>query len=188
MQQYSDISFEIFTIDNLFTNKELEEYKNFIENIDIKNRQFTNSNFKNGKSINNDLSQYIYSKLLPYLPNNYIDRNNKSWKFNSACKYIFYSKLESNQLFNLHTDTGSEYDDKQNIYSKYTALLYLNDDFEGGNTQFFDLNGKKTCTIIPKKNRILIFDIDLWHSGELITEGNKYWIGTEILCNKFNSI
>ena len=60
----------------------------------------------------------------------------------------------------------------------------LNDDFENGKTLFYDHDFKHTVTIEPKKNRTLIFDIDLFHKGEQVSKGEKYWIGTELVCNK----
>jgi hypothetical protein len=184
MQQYSEIPFEIFTIDNLYTNDEIEEYLNYVETSDSKNPTFSNMEFKNGKIIKQELSNLFYSRISSHLPNNYIDRNSTMWKYLEASKFIFYSKLKQDESFMIHTDTGSVYDKINNKYSKYTVLTYLNDSFEGGQTKFYDKMFKNLVTITPKRNRTLIFDIDLFHSGEQVLSGNKYWIGTELICSK----
>jgi hypothetical protein len=179
---YSDISFEIFTLDNLYTNEEIIDYINFIEYSDDRERTFTEQPFKNGKIINENLSSKIYSRVKEFLPEIYVDRNNKKWQPIEATKFIFYSKLIENNMFGIHTDTGSVYDVKNNNYSKFTLLTYLNDNFIGGNTQFYDESFNETVMIVPNKNKTLIFDIDLFHKGNVIVKGTKYWIGTEIVC------
>jgi hypothetical protein len=83
----------------------------------------------------------------------------------------------------IHTDTGSEYDVPNNMYSKFTFLTYLNDGFTGGCTKFYDDRLRETCVITPERNRTLVFDIDLFHSGEKVLDGSKYWIGTELVAS-----
>lgn len=69
-----------------------------------------------------------------------------------------------------------------------TALIYLNDDFEGGNTVFLNM-GK---IIKPEKNKMVIWDNVLedgspdeqsLHAGDSVTSGHKYicivWIREE---------
>jgi hypothetical protein len=75
------------------------------------------------------------------------------------------------------------------MYSKFVVLLYLNTsglEFQGGKTQFYDTHFNKTINIIPRKNRTVIFDIDLFHSGEKVFNviETKKWIGTEIICQQ----
>ena len=60
-------------------------------------------------------------------------------------------------------------------------MIYLNDDFTGGKTVFYDDCFQKTVEIEPKKGKALLFDIDLWHKGEEIHNGEKFWIGCEII-------
>jgi prolyl 4-hydroxylase len=60
-----------------------------------------------------------------------------------------------------------------------TALIYLNDDFEGGATEFPNLNH----TVIPAKGKMVIWDnitindeldYDSIHTGLPVTSGTKY--------------
>jgi hypothetical protein len=77
-----------------------------------------------------------------------------------------------------------EYDKINNLYSKYTLLIYLNDDYEGGTTTFYTDTFIERFKVQPKKGRILCFDIDLFRSGDRVSNGNKMWIGTELVCKK----
>lgn len=178
--QYSQIPFEVFTIDGLFSDTELNMFKNFIDKADSSEKPFTSSPFKNGKVYYPEWTNLIYSRLS--IPNSYTDANNIKWIYKKPVNYIFYSYIQEKQLFGIHTDTGSEYDRENNKYSKFTMLIYLNDNYTGGTTTFYDLNFKKRFSIQPKRNRALIFDIDLYHCGDQVQNGEKYWIGTEIVC------
>jgi hypothetical protein len=182
MQSYTDVPFEICTIDHLYTNEEIIDHIHFIEHADSCEQTFSEQPFKNGKIIHEELSKTIYARIRPALPDIFTDRNHKKWQPIEATDYIFYSKLVENDVFGIHTDTGSVYDVKNQKYSKFTLLTYLNDDFTGGNTQFYDDRFCQTVTIVPKKNKTLLFDIDLFHQGNVIIRGTKYWIGTEIVC------
>lgn len=185
MQHYIDSRpFKIFTIDGLYTIEEISKFKAYVEDANKSNRTFTNSPFKNGKVVNPELSNMMYERIRHFLPTEYIDKSNTCWKFLEAPKFIMYAKVNQGQRFGIHTDTGCEYDAHKNKYSKFTVLTYLNDDFEGGCTKFYDDCFNHTITIEPKPNRTLIFDIDLFHSGEPVTNGSKYWIGTELVCSK----
>lgn len=186
MNQKHSIPFAVFTIDDLYTDGELDIFLNYVKNSSDKNRTFTNSPFKNGKMIEPEMSKSMYEKISKHLPGEYKDTNNRWWSFQKSVKYIFYSQINQGQMFGIHTDTGSEYNEKDNLYSKFTVLTYLNDDYQGGHTTFYDDNFRKTAEIIPKRGRTLIFDIDLYHQGEKVVQGMKYWIGTELVCYKEN--
>jgi hypothetical protein len=84
-------------------------------------------------------------------------------------------------LFGIHTDTGSVYDEIENKFSKMTTLVYLTDDFEGGTTNFFTDAFVPTCTIKPRRGRVLLFDIDRFHEASPVISGVKRWIGVELV-------
>jgi hypothetical protein len=66
--------------------------------------------------------------------------------------------------------------------TRWALLIYLNDDFIGGHTVFYNDKWSVIKTITPKKGMAILFDIDIWHKANKIEEGNKYWIGMEIIC------
>jgi len=72
--------------------------------------------------------------------------------------------------------------------SKLTFMIYLNgsEDFEGGRTLFF--NSKEADTIIgsycPQKGDLIVFDHNLWHSGETVRSGEKYILRSDIIYQK----
>ena len=61
----------------------------------------------------------------------------------------------------------------------------MNDNYKEGGTSFYTTNFEHIRTIKPEAGKALIFDIDLWHKGDSVINGEKYWIGCEII-GKFN--
>ena len=184
IEQKVDNPYSVFTIDNMYSDEELDMFLTYVKNSSDKNRSFTNSPFKNGKMIEPDMANLMYDKIQKYLPKIYIDQNGIKWDFKKPVKYIFYSEIKDGQMFGIHTDTGSEYNECDNLYSKFTVLTYLNNDYEGGKTTFYNHDFIQTTSIQPKRGRTLVFDIDLYHKGEMVIKGTKHWIGTELVCSK----
>jgi len=60
-------------------------------------------------------------------------------------------------------------------------MIYLNDDFKGGETKFNDL------IVAPKKGTALIFYHYLEHEGSEVIEGTKYVLRTDIMYRLKNS-
>jgi prolyl 4-hydroxylase len=60
--------------------------------------------------------------------------------------------------------------------SFFTFLIYLNDDFEGGETEFQDL-----FTIKPKTGDLLVFYHPYKHEGKLLVSGYKYALRSDVM-------
>ena len=181
--QYHKSPFEVFTIDDLYDEDKILEWKNMVEAADPRERTFTPQDFKNGKIIAPEISNFMFERIKSVLPSMYANE----WEFLGPTKYVMYAKVIPGQQFGMHTDTGCEYSEGGLRISKFTVLTYLNDDFEGGKTQFFDNMFNKTAIISPKSGRTLIFDIDSFHAGKAVISGTKYWIGTELVCRRVNA-
>jgi hypothetical protein len=190
VRQHSQIPFEIFTVDTVFSDEELAMFDGIVEGACASTcadedgcRPFTSvGDFKNGKMKRPEVAALMYKRLEPFLPATYIDGSGSVYTFQGACNHIMFAVSKEGQKFNIHTDTGCEYDETYRRLSKHTVLIYLNDDFEGGETVFYDNNFRETCRIQPKKGRVLVFDINLYHAGSVVRQGVKRWIGTELVC------
>jgi hypothetical protein len=60
-------------------------------------------------------------------------------------------------------------------------LIYLNDNYDGGETSFYTENFVHVTDIQPKIGTALLFNLDQWHKGNTVLNGDKYWIGCEII-------
>lgn len=94
-----------------------------------------------------------------------------------------------NDVFDPHFDVTTFYDKDEKEQSFLTVLLYLNDDFIGGETKFLDYvppHGgapfqEEAYSVRPKAGSILIFHHDLFHSGAMLSSGTKYILRTDVL-------
>lgn len=74
-----------------------------------------------------------------------------------------------------HWDTVVELDD--GVRSMVTLVFYLNDDFDGGATEFPELRR----TIAPRRGRALLFQHRVLHEATAVTRGEKHVLRTDIL-------
>lgn len=84
-------------------------------------------------------------------------------------------RYQVGQRFAVHQDQS--YSPDERTRSLLTFMVYLNDDFGGGETQFMDLKR----TIVPKTGTALLFQHKLLHSGEAVTSGTKYVLRSDVL-------
>ena len=95
--------------------------------------------------------------------------------------------MEAGQRFGIHTDTGSEFSEYEDVStktkecrkSKFTVLG--DEEFVGGETQFFTDDFVETVVVAPKRGRVLLFDIDRYHRANEVKRGVKTWIGIELV-------
>lgn len=76
--------------------------------------------------------------------------------------------------FGLHSDQSYTRGDARSLL---TLLVYLNDDFTGGETEF----PEKNQTIVPRIGDALWFQHAVLHAGTQVTRGTKYVLRTDVL-------
>ncbi|OON69464.1 prolyl hydroxylase family protein [Hymenobacter sp. CRA2] len=86
-------------------------------------------------------------------------------------QFRFY-RYDVGERFNKHKDGSVQAGEAT---SRWTFLLYLNDDFRGGATEFEDL------TVTPQRGAALCFRHELRHKGCPVLEGRKYVLRSDIL-------
>lgn len=142
-----------------------------------------------------NLSTQLFQEVKNYIPQEIkIEGISKqecgNWKLDGINERIRICRYLPNQYFNKHLD-GVHFDSAIR-QSKLTFMIYLNgsEDFEGGRTLFF--NSKEDETIIgnyvPEKGDLMIFDHNLWHSGEMVLRGEKYILRSDIVYQKIDGI
>jgi prolyl 4-hydroxylase len=117
----------------------------------------------------NDLAEDLFRKAIEFLPQEH--ENYKLQNFNEMFRVYKYSP---GQRFKMHRD-GS-YIRNEHEKSFYTFLIYLNDNFEGGETEFENL-----FTVAPKKGSALVFYHPLRHEGKILVSGMKYVLRTDVM-------
>ena len=89
-----------------------------------------------------------------------------------------------NERFRIYRyDPGQQFDWHYDGYyrrqigeqSKFTLMFYLNDGYEGGQTDFRD------CSVIPQQGDALLFWHHIRHRGAPVTAGRKYALRTDVM-------
>jgi len=87
------------------------------------------------------------------------------------------SRYQKGEQFAAHRD--GMYVNEDGESSVYSLVLYLNDDFEGGELKFF---GQATPYVFkPRAGSAVLFPHDMLHEAAAVTAGTKYVARTEIM-------
>lgn len=82
-------------------------------------------------------------------------------------------RYDQYQMFRWHSDGRFTRSDIEE--SRYTFMVYLNDDYEGGATDF------RTFKVFPVQGMALCFRHPLSHEGTLVSLGRKYVLRTDVM-------
>ena len=169
----------LYQIEDLLNDEECKRYIEMfddpskVEAIDDKHRKYNRVQFQDEQ-----LANQLYQKIIPYLPK-------KIKKISVGMnKYIRLSKYVPGQFFGIHKD-GINFDkDNKSNMSYATLNIFLNDDFEGGETIFYDkAQSEVTLNCIPKTGRGSFFYSQQYHEGAIIKSGYKYLLRTDLMIN-----
>ena len=148
--------------------------------------------------VDDSTSNLIWARCKPYLDRNHsLFYDCKPLGLNNRFRFYRYGEGD---YFSPHTDgswPGSRIVDQKLVHNAYddrwsqlTFLLFLNDNFEGGSTEFQipGASGRASDTIAVRtpQGGVLCFPhgahpMHCLHSSEQITEGTKYIIRSDVL-------
>jgi prolyl 4-hydroxylase len=178
---------QIFTIENFLSPVECAEYINFTENIGYSDAPITtNKGFEMRPEVRNnqrvifddkELAVNLWKRVSNYMPNTI----NRRHAIGLNERFRFY-KYSPGQRFAPHKD-GS-YSRPNGEESYLTFMIYLNSDFEGGETCFYLPNissNPRTLSVIPVTGMALYFFHELLHEGTSVTQQQKYVLRTDVM-------
>jgi len=125
----------------------------------------------------NDTAQKLYQELYPYLSKTF--RKRQVVGLNERFRFYRY---DVGQKFDWHQDGYFERGNRER--SLFTFMVYLNDDFEGGNTSFSDVYSGRSFPdfhVTPKKGSALVFYHPMMHRGDPVVTGRKYVMRTDVM-------
>ncbi|WP_282080808.1 2OG-Fe(II) oxygenase [Aquimarina algiphila] len=170
---------EVFLIKN-FLSKEMCSH--FIEKgeqvsfeeakVNIDGRQVMVKGIRNNKRIlfkDELLAQKMWLQVQPF-----VEEDFGKYKAIGLNEMFRIYKYDIGQRFKMHRDGSYNRNEKE--CSFFSFLIYLNDNFEGGETYF-----EKGMTIEPKQGDALLFHHPLRHEGKPIISGTKYVLRTDIM-------
>ena len=118
-----------------------------------------------------DLAASLYERAKQQLPN-----EEAGWAHCGFNERFRYYRYEKQQKFVWHLDGTVR--KSPTVESVQTFMIYLNDDFTGGNTDF----GWES--VKPVQGMALVFPHRLRHQGSTVQEGVKYVLRTDVFYAK----
>ncbi|NNJ27462.1 prolyl hydroxylase family protein [Alienimonas chondri] len=125
------------------------------------------------------IADELWSRIRPHLPE---APDGRAVGVDQSLRFYRYAGA---QQFKRHKDGVSVGPDGER--SRYSYLLYLNDDFEGGETRFTFVTKEsgerrqETLDVRPETGSALLFIHDQWHEGRPVEGGTKYVLRTDVL-------
>lgn len=123
------------------------------------NRAFYNSD---------ELASELWEKVGPYVPAQL--GNSRPIGLNELFRFYRYQR---GHQFKGHFDESYIRNEREASY--FTFMVYLNDNFHGGDTTFRGLR------IRPRQGMALIFLHSLYHEGSEVTQGVKYVLRSDVM-------
>ncbi len=173
-----DLDKDVFIIENFFSEQECRDHIAQSEQIgyeeakvQMHGRQVMMKSIRDNSRVmfkDEKLAEEIFEKVRKFCPPEI--GNSQLLGLNEM--FRFY-KYEPGQKFSRHRD-GS-YQRNATEFSVLTLLIYLNEDFEGGETSFKDFDFK------PETGTAMVFNHAVVHQGDALIKGIKYVLRTDIM-------
>jgi len=127
------------------------------------------------------LAAKLWRRVQPYVPTKY-----GGYHLLYLNSYFRFSRYPPGGYFPMHLDGCNE--DKhasgETTCAYFTLNIFLNDDFDGGHTDFFNkMKGEKKprFSVQPKTGRAALFWSAQPHRGNRVTRGTKYLLRTDVM-------
>jgi len=178
MPEYEWITDDIFTVSEFLEASECEDYVRLSEShgfgdapISTSFGQLVMKDVRNNSRVMIDdpsLAQLVWERAAPYVPATLA--GHRAIGVNERLRFYRY---DLGQTFRWHRDGYFERANGER--SRWTLMIYLNDDFEGGHTRF------EEAIIRPVTGTALFFTHQLLHEGAMVTRGRKYVLRTDVM-------
>lgn len=103
----------------------------------------------------------------------YVDDWDEHWRPIGLNQRLRFYRYDIGQQFDWHFDGCYERDNGERSW--LTFMVYLNSDFEGGQTAF------ENASVEPQAGMALFFAHDLCHKGMPVTDGRKYVLRSDVM-------
>lgn len=133
---------------------------------------FINPQYRNNSRVildDEELAEEVWQVAAPHLPSSLDERH--AIGLNERIRFYRY---DVGHKFEAHID--GYYRRPNGEQSWLTFMLYLNEEFEGGETNF--VGG---VSIKPRTGMVLAFQHRLLHEGAEVTEGRKYVLRSDVM-------
>jgi hypothetical protein len=178
MAEYNWITDEIFTVSEFFSSGECDAHIDLAESLGFTDAPINGTfgpqirkDVRNNQRVmidDVDRASHLWQRAEVYVP-----KFVGNWQASGINERLRFYRYDIGQQFNWHHDGAFERPNGER--SRLTFMIYLNDDFEGGETSFGDV------IIKPIKGMALFFVHQLRHKGETVILGRKYVLRTDVM-------
>jgi predicted 2-oxoglutarate/Fe(II)-dependent dioxygenase YbiX len=175
---YTQLTDSIFTVEDLMTRQECLEHIVRSENVGYELAKVNTArgsqvrtNIRNNNRAfyqSEELAQTLWEKARPFVPARL--GNSQAIGLNELFRFYRYQR---GHQFKGHYDESYIRNAEEASY--FTFMVYLNDNFQGGDTTFRGLR------IRPRQGMALIFLHSLYHEGSEVTQGVKYVLRSDVM-------
>ncbi len=168
----------IFTVKDFLNPAECNQYIQLSENVgyDLASIQtaegpkFIEAIRNNGRVIFDDfnMAETLFARAKTFLPSE-ID----GWEVKGLNERWRFYRYTGEQYFKWHKD--GYFQRSENEVSLLTFIIYLNNEFEGGETQF------SWEWIKPETGMVLVFPHRIMHQGAALISGTKYVLRPDVM-------
>jgi hypothetical protein len=161
-------------LDGILSPEECQFLIDRFEKEELKPLQTSMADYDRGIWDNEEWSDKIFQRVKPFLPAEIRD-------VAGVNTYLRFSKYKDGGRFDMHIDGVNQ--DKHGRRTIMTINIFLNSasEFSGGETEFFDDAGQLAFKAVPKAGRGAIFDRTIPHCGNVVRDGYKYLIRTDVM-------
>lgn len=172
MTEYILSGKSLFIIDSLLTPEECQEFIAFVNKQELKTVDSGMALYDRHILVSDEWASKLFVRVIKFFPEDI-------WSHIYVNNHFRFSKYNPGGYFYLHTD-GVNTDEKGGR-SYVTINIFLNDEFEGGETFFYTDSGNHAVTAQPSPGRGAIFDRSISHKGNQVLNGYKYLIRTDMM-------
>ena len=189
MSEYTRISGDIFTVAGFLTSREFSSYIALAESLGFVGAPVNTvlgpqrrPDVRNDSRVMLDDPERaadLWARIRDYTP-----LNRRGWEAVGVYERLRFYQYDRGQQFDWHHDGCFERDNGER--SQLTYMIYLNEGFIGGETRFSELQSTAPpeSKVVPKTGLALVFFHPLLHKGEVVTEGRRYVLRTDIMYKK----
>jgi predicted 2-oxoglutarate/Fe(II)-dependent dioxygenase YbiX len=120
------------------------------------------------------LAKRLFARAGPFLPTRV-----GPWHLHGMNERFRYYRYDVGQTFKMHYDGC--FTRRALEESRVTFMVYLNDDYAGGTTDFYHDDETPRTSIRPRRGLALAFLHHQLHEGAPVTRGRKYVLRTDVM-------
>jgi predicted 2-oxoglutarate/Fe(II)-dependent dioxygenase YbiX len=184
----------VFTVDEFLTEKQCDKFIRISEEFGFEDAlvsspkgQVLHKDLRNNERVmfeNEKIAKWLWKRARHFVPREYEGR--PAIGVNEMLRFYRY---DPGQQFDWHQDFPFERDNGEQSY--LTFMIYLNDDFDGGETSFEDSYSEESFDefkVVPQKGMALFFEHAIHHKGEPVTRGRKYVLRTDVMYGSVDAL